>query len=166
MTLDPRFQSNGGGEPRSLGYWMIWNTCAEDNLSETAKTNGGREAGWILMDDLIADPGILIGTARVETCQQGLNLLQSKNIQNIDMKNDVAYSLAAHLFGAHLNLAAGSEYCPALDQVVYETQMLLLELDFDGTGSYLTPPQAGQNLEEAEASLEQLSSYNTGELCR
>jgi len=165
-TIDPLYKSNGGGEPRSLGYWLIWNTCAADNQSETAKINGGWEAGWILMDDLIADPGILIGTLQLETCQQGLNLLQSKNMQNIDMKNDVAYTLAAQLFGAQLNLATGSEYCPALDQVIYEAQMLLLELNFDGTGGYLSPPQAGQNREKAEAALEQLTSYNTGELCR
>jgi len=165
-TPDPLYKSNGGGEPRSPGYWMIWNTCAEGNQAETARANGGREAGWILMDDLIADPGILIGTLHLETCQQGLNLLRSKNMQNIDMKNDVAYNLAAQLFGAQLNLATGSEYCPALDQVVYDAQILLLGLNFDGTGSYLTPPHAGQNLEKAEASLEQLTSYNTGELCR
>ncbi|MDF1597979.1 MAG: hypothetical protein P1T08_18035 [Acidimicrobiia bacterium] len=48
--------SDDGGEPRSAAYWALWNTCAPDNRSELAAANGGREAGWVLVDDLLADP--------------------------------------------------------------------------------------------------------------
>jgi len=163
--LDSQLKSSGGGEPRSSGYWLIWNTCAEGNQSETAKANGGREAGWILMEDLLADPGIFVGTLQIETCEQGLSLLQSRNIQNADMEKDAAYILAAQLFAAQLNLATGAKYCPASDQTVSQAQLLLLELNFDGTGGYLGPPLANAKMEEAKNLTEKLTNYNSGSLC-
>lgn len=157
--------SNGGGEPRSPGYWLIWNTCAENNQSETARANGGREAGWILMDDLLNDPGILIGTLQVETCEQGINLLNLKDLQGNEMTSDAAYTLVSQLLAAQLNLAVGSEYCLASDQAVAEAQQLLLELNFNGTGSYLGPPRSDVYVEAAKKYTEQLISYNNGTLC-
>lgn len=162
---DPQFKSSGGGEPRSAGYWLIWNTCTEGNQSEVAQANGGREAGWILMDDLLKDPGILIGTVQIETCEQGVNLLNTENLQGNEMSSDAAYILAAQLLAAQLSLAVGSEYCPASDQAVSEAQLLLVGLDFDGTGRYLGPPRADKNVETARRLTEQLVSYNSGALC-
>ncbi|MHB1317167.1 MAG: hypothetical protein ACYCYF_00960, partial [Anaerolineae bacterium] len=72
-AVEPLFVSDGGGEPRSAGYWMLWNNCAPENRAKMARANGGRAAGWILMEDLLADPGILLGELPVETCAQGLN---------------------------------------------------------------------------------------------
>ena len=162
---DPQFKSFGAGEPRSAGYWLIWNSCAENNQSETARANGGRTAGWIMMDDLLADPGILVGILKVETCQQGVNLLQIRNLQGIEMKNDVSYILAAQLLSAQLNLATGSKYCSASDQAVSKAQLLLLELNFDGIGSYLGPPRSDNKVENAQKLIEQLAQYNSGILC-
>ena len=158
-------QQSIGGEPRSPGYWLIWNTCAEGNQSETARTNGGREAGWIVMEDVLADHGILIGALAVESCEQGVNILQVRDMQGIEMKNDVAYGLAAQLLAARLNLSVGSEYCPASDQAVAEAQLLLVELNFDGTGIYLGPPRSDDNVEAARKLTEQLTNYNIGALC-
>jgi len=163
---DPMLQSNGGGEPRSPAYWLIWNTCAEANQSETARANGGWEAGWIIMDDLLIDPGVLIGTLQIETCQQGVSLLQVKNLQGTEMKNDAAYALAAQLLAAQLNLATNSEYCPASDQAVSAAQLLLLALNFDGTKGYLGPPLANPDVSTAKTLAEQLVNYNNGTLCR
>lgn len=160
-----KFQNSGGGEPRSPGYWLVWNSCVENNQAETARANGGRAAGWILMDDLLIDPGILIGALQVETCEQGSNLLNSKNLQGLEMTNDAAYTLAAQLIAAQFNLVVGSEYCPASDQAVSQAQLLLLELNFDGTGGYLGPPKADEKVEAARKLTEQLASYNTGALC-
>jgi hypothetical protein len=67
-TIDPFFASQGGGEPRTAGYWLARNSCAEDNRADVAAANGGREAGWIILDDLLQDPGILLGGLSVETC--------------------------------------------------------------------------------------------------
>lgn len=163
---DLNLKSSGGGEPRSPDYWLIWNSCAESNQAETARTNGGREAGWIIMDDLLVEPGMLVGTLQIETCQQGVSLLQGRNLQGAEMKNDAAYTLAAQLLAAQLNLATGSEYCPASDQAVSQAQLLLLELNFDGMGGYLGPPLAGSNIDKAKMLTEQLADYNSGVLCR
>lgn len=164
--FDPSRQSSGGGEPRSPSYWLIWNTCAENNQSETARANGGREAGWIVMDDLLTDPRMLVGELQVETCQQGVNLLQGRNLEALEMKTDVAYALAAQLLAAQLNLATGSEYCPASDEAVSQAQLLLLGLHFNGTGGYLGPPLASPERETARTLMEQLASYNSGTLCQ
>lgn len=159
-------QSSGGGEPRTPGYWLIWNACAKGNQAKVAQANGGRAAGWIVMEDLLSDPGVLLGELQVETCQQGVNLLRSMNLQGAVMKGDAAYALASQLLAAQLNLAAGSEYCPASDQAVTAAQLLLLGLGFDGTGKNLTPLSGSQDLKTAEILTGQLASYNSGALCR
>lgn len=41
---------------------MVWNSCAEGNKADVAAANGGRAAGWIILDDLLADPGIQLGS--------------------------------------------------------------------------------------------------------
>ena len=117
------------------------------------------------MDDLLADPGILVGLLEVQTCQQGLSLLQSQNLQGMGMQNDAAYPLAAELLASQLNLAVGSEYCPASDQAVSQAQALLLRLSFDGTGSYLAPPLLNEDVKTARTLQEQLRDYNAGTLC-
>jgi hypothetical protein len=164
-ALDSSRQSSGGGEPRTAGYWLIWNTCVEGNQAETARANGGREAGWIVMDDLLSDPGMLVGELQVESCQQGVSLLQARNLQGTEMKLDAAYTLAAQLLVAQLNLATGSEYCPASDQAVSKAQLLMLKLHFDATGSYLGPPLLNEDMETAKHLEEQLTQYNAGILC-
>jgi hypothetical protein len=165
-TADPFFLSSGSGEPRTSGYWLLWNSCAENNQSETARTNGGREAGWILLDDLLVDPGILIGNLQVEACQQGVNLLQGYDLINIDRSSDSAYTLATQLLTAQLNMAVGSEYCQASDQAVGAAQLLLLALNFNGEGSYLDPKLATQDVMTAQILTDQLAKYNTGDLCK
>jgi hypothetical protein len=165
-TSDPLFQSNGGGEPRTSGYWLIWNSCAENNQSETAQSNGGREAGWIILDDLLADPGILIGNIQIETCQQGVNLLQAYDLINIDRSSDPAYTLITQLLTAQLNMAVGSEFCQASDQAVEAAQLLLLALNFNGKGIYLDPQLVTQDVITAQLLTDQLAKYNTGDLCK
>ena len=131
-----------------------------------ARANGGREAGWIILDDLLIDPGILVGTLSLENCPQGLNILNAHDQDGTDHSNDPAYSLASQLLTAQLNLAVGSEYCPASDQAVSAAQLLLLALSFNGTGSYLDIQLANQDVDTARLLVEQLAAYNTGALCR
>lgn len=165
-TADPLFVSDGGGDPRSAGYWLLWNSCAPDNRAEMARANGGRAAGWILLDDLLADPGILLGELQVETCAQGLALLQARDLQGVDYAGDPAYALAAQLLAAQLNLAAGSAYCPAAGQAVQAGQVLLLSLGFQGSGAVLPVPAGGEEVDTARLLAEQLARYNTGQLCQ
>jgi len=118
------------------------------------------------MDDLLEDPGILVGILAVETCDQGVSLLQQRDVQGADRQSDAAYLLASQLLTAQLNLAVGSEDCPASNQAVDDAQLLLLNLEFNGTESYLSPPVAGPEVDQAQALIDQLSLYNIGELCR
>jgi hypothetical protein len=97
-TADPFFASQGGGEPRTVGYWLLWNSCAEGNKADIARANGGRAAGWVILDDLLDDPGILLGA-----------LLRARDADGVERTGDVAYDLAAQL-----NLAVGAEFCPAI----------------------------------------------------
>ncbi len=73
---DSIYASQGGGEPRSSGYWLLWNSCAPDNRSETAAANGGRAAGWYLVDDILADPGLMLGEHPLATCEAALTILE------------------------------------------------------------------------------------------
>ena len=165
-TVDPFFASQGGGEPRTAGYWLAWNSCAEDNKSDVAAANGGREAGWIILDDLLQDPGILLGNLSVETCPQGISLLRVDDFQGEDRAGDAAYELAAQLLVAQINLAAGAEYCPAVDEAVQAGQLLLLSLHFNGSGDVQGLEQSSQNQDVALFLIQQLSAYNVGTLCQ
>jgi hypothetical protein len=163
---DPFFQSQGGGEPRSAGYWLIWNSCMPDNKAEVAAANGGREAGWIILDDLLAAPGVLLGEMSIDSCDLAVGLLQVRDRAGMDQSVDPAYSLAAQLLAAQLNLAAGAEYCPAVDEAVRAGQLLLISRGFDGTGSYFSVVESSQERRAAEFLVEQLGEYNAGNLCR
>jgi hypothetical protein len=165
-TVASFFRSSGGGDPRTGTYWRQWNACAPDNRADIAAANGGREEGWIILDDLLLDPGILLGQLHVESCQQGINLLDTLDLDGQRRSGDPVYELAQSLLVAQLNLAAGAEYCPAVDEAVRTGQQLLLSLGFDGRGEYSEALQ-GQELGETAAFLvEQLGAYNLGALCR
>jgi len=159
-------QSTGGGDPRGAGYWLLWNSCAPDNRAEVAAANGGRAMGWILLDDLLVDPGMLVGELQVLTCPQGLQLLQLQDAQGAAHPDDPAYQLASAMLTAQLNLAAGAEYCPAADQAVSLAQLLLLDIGFTARGDYPAAIQAKDSGEAVAYLLEQLTAYNLGTLCR
>ena len=164
--VDPFFQSHGSGEPRSTGYWLLWNSCAPGNKAETAAANGGREAGWVILDDLLAAPGVLLGELTIDSCELAINLLQAQDSTGLDHSADVAYSLAAQLLAAQLNLAAGAEYCPAVDQAVRAGQLLLIKQGFNATGGYFSVVENSQDRQAADFLVEQLIEYKTGNLCR
>jgi hypothetical protein len=165
-TVDPFFANQGGGEPRTAGYWLIWNSCAEGDKAGVAAANGGREAGWVILDDLLDDPGILLGGLPVETCRQGIDLLGARDVDGLERAGDAVYDLAAQLLAAQLNLAVGAEFCPAIEDSVRAGQLLLLSLEFDGSGAYLGPGAAPDDSNLALALAEQLRVYSTGALCR
>lgn len=165
-TSDPFFQSDGGGEPRSGAYWLVWNSCSEGNQAGVAAANGGREAGWIILDDLLEDPGILLGELPVETCEHGVRLLSQIDTAGQVRPDDAAYDLATQLFAAQLNLAAGAEYCPAVDGAVKGGQLLIISLAFEGSGKYLGPEDASEDTDLARSLAGRLARYNVGDLCR
>ena len=166
-TPDAYFLSDGGGEPRTAGYWLLWNSCAPENKAETARANGGRAAGWILLDDLLAYPGINLGTLKIERCAQALELLQGRSLNGEPRDNDLAFSLAAELLTAYFNLEAGAESCLGVVETVLGAHSLLTELGFDGEQALLGPGNpAVEPRAEAELYLYALQQYNRGDLCR
>lgn len=164
-TPDLSTRSDGGGDPRSPAYWLLWNGCAPDNRAAIAAANGGRAAGWTLVDDLLADPGITVGPLPVTGCPQAVDLLSAHD------EADAAYALAAQLLAARLNLAAGAEHCPAVQRALDDADRLLSDLAFDGSGTYLAPTAPGRDQAPpkaltAVALRDQLQTYNAGALCR
>jgi hypothetical protein len=145
---------------------MQWSTCGEDSRADVAAANGGRAAGWILLDDLLLDPGMGLGAQPVETCPQAVSLLAEQNMNGESRSNDVAYQLAAQTLTAGLNLAAGTESCLAVEEAYASAQALLAEIQFDGMGSFMGPPRASEAVDRAQQLAAQLTEYNTGALCR
>lgn len=112
------------------------------------------------MDDLLADPGILLGETAIETCPQGLSLLDRQSGQQaVDV-------LAAQLFAAQLNLAAGAESCPAVETAVQSSQLLLISLGFDASSSLQAASPEPLDRDLAFFLAQQLEQYNLGTLCR
>jgi hypothetical protein len=150
------------GDPRTVAYWAVWNSCAPENRADVAATNGGRDAGWILLDDLIADPGIQLGDYRITTCEEGLALLAGHSVAGQE-GSDPIYALAGALLAAELNLNAGAETCPIVEEAVLGAHIVLTELGFDGTGEFAA---SGEIADAVPRLVELLSGYNRGELCR
>ena len=156
--------ARGAGQPRTAGYWALWNTCAPENRADVAAANGGREAGWILVDDLLADPGIQLGNYPVPACPEALALLLGRTAAG-EESGDPVYGLAAVLLAAELNMRAGAETCPIADEAALGGHLVLASAGFDGTGEY------GAALSDETANaiprlVELLQGYNRGELCR
>jgi hypothetical protein len=66
-----------------------------------------------------------------------------------------------------LNLAAGAETCPAVQAAVISAQSLLDQINFTGSGDYLTSKDKAKATQRAQAlSLATtLDQYNNGVLC-
>ena len=152
------------GDPRPAAYWALWNTCAPENRADVAAANGGREAGWILLDDLIADPGIQLGDHPVTTCEEGLALLQGRTAAG-EETGDPVYGLAAQLLTAELNLGTGAETCPIAEEAILGGHLVLADAGFDGSGEYAAAT-SGEVADAIPRLVELLVAYNSGELCR
>ena len=151
------------GDPRPPAYWAVWNSCAPDNRAETAAANGGRAAGWYLVDDILADPGLMLGEHPLATCEAALTILEGSAGQG-DQASQAIADLAAALLAAELNLNVGAETCPIAEEAVIGGQLVLSELGFQGD------LQSIISTSEVQAAiprlLELLEGYNSGELCR
>lgn len=164
--MDPNQRSRGGGEPRSAGAWEVWSTCGRNSQAKTAAANGGRAAGWILLDDLLLDPGIQAGNLTIETCQQAVNLLLLRNLAGEDRTTDAAFQLASQLVTAQLNLAAGAAICPAVEGLVIAAQAVLAGAGFDSRSSIGGLGAGSSQRQAADKLTGQLQTYNAGGLCR
>jgi hypothetical protein len=152
------------GDPRPPAYWAVWNRCAPDNRAAEAAANGGPAAGWYLVDDLLADPGLQLGDYPVASCQEGLILLQATMGAN-GATGDPISQLAGQLLAAELNLNIGAESCPIAEEATVGGHIVLAEYGFNG--DMTATASLGEELAQAAPRLiELLAAYNRGELCR
>lgn len=156
-------RSTGGGEPRTSRYWIVWSTCGEGSQAETAIANGGRAKGWILVDDLLADPGVELGRVRLRTCEEAVSLLDGRTLRGAST-TDLAYRLATETLTAELNLSAGAESCTAAEGAVRVARLLLSSMGFTGLGAYF--PGEERKRGRTDEAIELLGAYNAGTLCR
>jgi hypothetical protein len=157
--------SRPGGAPRTPGYWKNWNTCSTGNQPQTASKNGGPGEGWYLLDDILNDPGITWGNFTIGGCEQGVSILDQRDLDSGRKRaSDAAYTLAMHLLAAQLNFAAGAATCPDAVDAVVAAEALLVSISFDGTGRYLRPNNP--LYQEALALAYTLDQYNNGNLCQ
>ena len=181
-----------GGDPRTIGYWKNWNTCTSGNQAQTAAANGGPDAGWYILNNLLNFPGYHLGPAGIgglqldgvtgnvltgilttlpgvppasADCVAGVRILDKSKITDAKKQaNDAAYNMAAQLLAATLNISAGAETCAAAVNAVNEGHALLTSIGFNGTGSYLTKSN-NPNYQTANNIAGRLDQYNNGFLC-
>jgi hypothetical protein len=158
--------SHPGGEPRTIGYWKNWNQCTGGGQAAVADKNGGADAGFFLVEDLLPQQ---IGDFDVTLCTQAVKILSKQDQSGKSKANDAAYELAAQLLAAKLNLAAGAETCTAVQTAVAQGQALLAnDVSFTGSGDYLGPKVKGALLtlrNQALSLATTLDRYNNGNLC-
>jgi len=152
-----------GGDARTIGFWKNWNTCTGGNQAQTAEKNGGQEAGFYILDDLLPQ---LIGDLAIETCEDGVSILDKSDLDHGRKRaNDAAYGMAAPLLAAKLNLSAGAQTCAEVLAEVAAGDALLSEIGFDGTGTYFRPNTKDPLQNDALEIANLLDAYNNNELC-
>jgi hypothetical protein len=173
-----------GGAPRTPGYWKNWNRCSSGgSQAETAdRLNGGLDPsdpnsmGVFLLDDLLPQT---VGELQVTTCEDGVNVLDTRNINNErKMGGDAGYILARSYLAANLNLDAGA--CPAagatfdlsayglgaaltFQQVLNAAQQVLVDNGYNGTRRSIGNRADDRDL--ALALYEIIDDYNNSEIC-
>jgi hypothetical protein len=166
-----------GGAPRTPGYWKNWNTCSSGNQAETAANLGGVEEGIFLLDDLLPQ---MIGDLEISSCEDGVLILDSRDLKKEKKaSNDAAYTLARALLAARLNQDAGAcvpvgvewsfdeETYSSFEEILTAANNLLSGIEFDGTGTYLSPRNK-QDKDLASYALWLygiIDDYNNGYIC-
>lgn len=150
------------GDPRPPAYWALWNTCAADNRAETAAANGGRAAGWFLVDDILADPGLQLGDQPLASCGAALAVREGAAGHGDDASPSIA-SLAGQLLAAELNLNVGAETCSIAEEAVVGAHLVLSEVGYAGEELVEISPEVSSAVSRL---LPLLEGYNSGQLCR
>jgi hypothetical protein len=159
-----------GGDPRTPGYWKNWSSCTNGGQYAHSVEAGGGAAGFWSLDELLNDPGFTIGDLVLGAgdCADAVNILDKSDLNGKKKASDAAYNLATALLAAKLNFAAGAATCQAAQDAAMAAQQLLDNINFTGTGDYLTskakgPAATQRNLANQLAAI--LDQYNNGNLC-
>ncbi len=154
-----------GGDQRTPGYWKNWTTCSPGNQARTAERNGGADAGFYLLDDVLP---MVVGDFEIVDCKTGRLLLDRRDLdgkRNRKRASDAAYNLASHLIAAQANVAAGASVCPEVTQAIADANELLASIGFEGDGQYLGPKSKSPDRQLALEIAALLDAYNNGEVC-
>ena len=68
-----------GGDPRGAGFWKNWNSCSPGLQYDIAQRNGGADAGWFVLDDILSDPGISWGDFSISDCDTAVGILDQRD---------------------------------------------------------------------------------------
>jgi hypothetical protein len=159
ITADNQYPEGG---QRTIGYWKNWSSCTGGNQVAVAAKNGGTDAGYFLLDDVLPQE---IGLLTVDSCETGVQIIDKRDARGRKKASDAAYGLAAQLLAAKLNHAAGAGTCTAIQDAMVDAQLLLEAVGFDGTGRYL-PSQSKSPLRQQALELAMtLDDYNNGYYC-
>jgi hypothetical protein len=145
------------GDARTIGYWRNWSSCTGGNQFAKAPEKG--------METLDGNLPQLIGDFDVDTCQEGVQVLSRKDNSGKNKSNDAAYSLAAQLLAAKLNVSAGAGTCGEALDAIADGQQLLVDIGFTGNGDYLGPKANATLRAQALELAGILDSYNNNTLC-
>ncbi|WP_417606707.1 hypothetical protein [Oceanimonas baumannii] len=129
-----------GGDARTIGYWKNWTSC--DGRGNQDPVMDMNLPITLYQGFSIGDS--VLGEAPDGQCAIAVDLLDKRHVGILDevrdsdkRANDAAYSLAAQYTAYLLNQNAGAYYCAKADSAAGEAAYLLMDIGFDGQGSYL-----------------------------
>ncbi|MBE9548424.1 MAG: hypothetical protein IMF09_03380 [Proteobacteria bacterium] len=144
-----------GGDARTIGFWKNWTSCdgrgnQDDVLDQTLASAGGIPLG----EDMFVD-----------NCEDAVNLLNKSDLNGKKRANDAAYALASQFLATKLNFEAGAGQCTEVQLAATAADLLLSEIDFDGTGNYLKPRPKNPLRGDALMLADTFDRYNNNDLC-
>jgi hypothetical protein len=154
-----------GGLARTIGFWKNWSSCASSHgkqkpvLDQTLAQAepGGITIGILTLHGSIASPN------SAPDCSKAVNLLNKTTIDGKKkLASDPAFSLAAQLLGAKLNVVAGAGVCPAAENAIKSAQSLLEAISFNGLTH---KPMTSSQITQARSLETTLNNYNNNLLC-
>jgi hypothetical protein len=154
-----------GGLARTIGFWKNWASCAGSSgnqLPALDRTLAATEPAGIPIGDLILH-GSPVTPDVAPDCLKAVRILNKATINTgKKMSSDPAFSVAAQLLAARLNVAAGAGICAAAVTAINDAQALLEAIDFNGnTHANMTVEQKNR----ANSLAATLDSYNNNTLC-
>ncbi|WP_165963523.1 T9SS type A sorting domain-containing protein [Hymenobacter radiodurans] len=157
------------GTARTPGYWKNWSTCTGGKQVQTALKNGGKAAGFYILDDhlphtLWSNPGSTKCTGFTLTdCAAAVKILSTQDATGKQKASDAAYNLAKHLMSYQLNIKSGTAPCASAADAAIKAEALLAKYCFNGTKDYLKAASADRTTALSYAKI--LDAYNNNLAC-
>lgn len=150
-----------GGDARTIGYWKNWTSC--DGRGNQDPVMDMNLPVTLYQGFTIGDS--LLGEAPDGQCAIAVDLIDKRHVGNPDevrdsdkRANDAAYNLAAQYMAYLLNQNAGAYYCAKADSAAGEAAYLLMNIGFNGQGSYLPSRKKDSDLNMGQQAYKELQS--------